>query len=103
MKIQQQKTALETSSLCSLNLQLAPHCIHVKKWQTITWLCVRLPIYLFMPLLANLHNYAYYLVQECYYVCFPLVIDFLMVYQNRKELCKLIRTNVQVSSLYVQL
>ena len=60
-------------------------------------------IYLFMPLLANLHNYAYYLVQECYYVCCPLLIDCLMVYQNRKGLCKLISINVQVSSLYVQL
>ena len=51
---EQQKTALETSSLCSLSLQLAPICIHVKKWQTITWLCVRLPIYASVGKFAHL-------------------------------------------------
>ena len=64
MKIQQQKTALETSSLCCLNLASGPFVFHVKKvMYTITLLCVRLPIYLFMPLLANLHIYACNLVK----------------------------------------
>ena len=65
MKIQQQKTALKTSSLCCLNLASGPFVFHVKKVvYAITLLCVRLTIYPFIPLLANLHIYACNIVKR---------------------------------------
>ena len=62
----------------------------------------------YLPIYASVGKFTHLRMQlskkkKCYYVCCPLVIDCLMVYQNRKGLCKLISNNVQVSSLYVQL